>query len=61
MYQNVEICWKYNENKADWRVQWGMPLKMCNKPGQKGCLKVTGIVFAVYVLIELVSYHYRGF
>ena len=45
MYQNFEIFAKYIENKADWRVQWGMLLKMCNNRGLKVCLKGTGIVF----------------
>ena len=29
-----EIFEKYIKNKADWKVQLGMPLKMCNNQGQ---------------------------
>ena len=32
-------------NSADWKVQFGMPLKMNNNQRQKGCLKSGWYVF----------------
>ena len=37
--QKFEIFWKYSEDKSDWKVQWGIPMKMCDNWGQMGCLK----------------------
>ena len=39
MYQKFELFWKHIEIIADWKVQWRMPLKMCNNSGQNGCLQ----------------------
>ena len=30
---------KYIDYQADWKMQLGIHLKMCNDHGQKGCLK----------------------
>ena len=37
--QKFEIFWKYIENKANWKVPWGMPLKISHNGSQKRCLK----------------------
>ena len=37
MYQQIEIFWKYIENKANWKVQWGMgAFKEVQESVQKG-------------------------
>ena len=39
MNQKLKIFWKYIEFKADWKMQLGIPLTVCNDHGHKGCLK----------------------
>ena len=49
--QKFELFSKYIDNKAEWKVQLGMSLKMCNNRGQKGCLKSYWYSFSLTIQI----------